>query len=161
MPSDVQRIYWDSCIVIAYFSNDPDKVNILEAVLDDVSKSDGRKKIVTSLVAKVEVSFVTAERTSKHLSEDVEKKIDNFWAEDSVLELIEFHDGIASLSRRIIRDGIPNGWRLKPMDAIHLASAKWLEVTEFHTYNLSDFQRYEKDMGFKICEPYVSQPKMF
>lgn len=106
------------------------------------------------------MAFIAAESQKKRLNDEVEKAIDEFWADDSVLELIEFHDGIAELARKIIRDGLPKGWKLKPLDAIHLATAKLIKATEFQTYDLSDCKRYESDLGIKICEPYVVQPKL-
>ena len=162
MDNAPQLIYWDSCVIISYFNNEPERITTIEAILEDVSQSGGKKKIVTSTVAKVEVAFVSAEKTELRLTDEAEKIIDDFWADDSVLELIEFHDDIAKLARGLIRDGIPRGWKtLRPMDAIHLATAKWIEASELHTYNLQDFERYQPQVGIKICEPYAIQPKLF
>ena len=46
------------------------------------------------------------------------------------------------------------------MDAIHLATAKWLGVDEFHTYD-TGLHKYAANLGFKIIEPYTPQPRLF
>ena len=60
-----------------------------------------------------------------------------------------------------MRDAIPHGWGLKPMDAIHLATAEWVNrrlftVEEFHTYDKLD--KYGFMIGIRIKEPYILQP---
>ena len=91
----------------------------------------------------------------------LKKILDEFWADDSVFEIVEFHDEIARMSRHLIRSSITSGQKvIKPMDAIHLATAKWVGVSEFHTYNLKDFQRFQPEVKFKICEPHIVQPKL-
>jgi len=64
-----------------------------------------------------------------------------------------------------MRDSVTRGWSLKPMDAIHLATAKWakdqmgLSVDEFQTYDLP-LGRYDALLGLQICEPYILQPPL-
>jgi predicted nucleic acid-binding protein len=157
-----QLIYWDSCVIIAYLNEDSNyDLKVLDAIVDEVGESNGKIKIVSSVFSKVEVVFDATEKTNNRLSPDAEKKIDDFWKDDSVLEVVEFHDGIVKLARTLIRESIPNGWRvLEKGDAIHLATAKWVGVSEFHTYDLSHLARYEQTIGFKICEPYTEQPRL-
>ncbi len=56
-----------------------------------------------------------------------------------------------------MRDGIPKGWTLKPVDALHLATAisDVVKASEFHTYD--DFKRYEAIAGIKIGPPSPQQ----
>ena len=63
-----------------------------------------------------------------------------------------------------MRDAITKGWSLKPLDAIHLATAQWLSsvgvtVDEVHTYDNS-LVKYGPIVGFSIMEPYAPQPRM-
>ena len=39
---------------------------------------------------------------------------------------VEFHQGIAQIAKALIREALIQGWSLRPADAIHLATAKWL-----------------------------------
>lgn len=148
--------YWDSCLFISYLGKHPDRISTLSAIVDLVEKGTSKAKIVTSVVAKVEVAFVENEPPTP----ENEQVIDNFWADDSVVELLEFHDQIAKLARDIVREAKLKGEKTKPLDAIHLATAISFNVTEFHTYNLIHFTWYQDKVKFKICEPYVTQPKL-
>ena len=63
-----------------------------------------------------------------------------------------------------MRDVLTRAWSLKPFDAIHLATAKWLaelagETIEFHTYS-KDLPSYEVITGYTICEPYLVQGRL-
>ena len=49
---------------------------------------------------------------------------------------------------------MPNEWSLKPMDAIHLATAQHLSVDAFHTYD-GKLEKYQPGLGLKIEEPYA------
>ncbi len=89
----------------------------------------------------------------------MESKIDLLWDHDSILELIEVHHEISSIARDLIRQALTNKWALKPLDAIHLASAKWLGIKEFFTYD-SALQKYSDYIECKILEPYVLQPNL-
>lgn len=142
---------------ISLLSKYPDRIGILEAIVDSIEKGDGRTKIVTSEVAKVEVAFVE----NKPITPESEQAIDDFWADDSVVELVEFHNQIGRLARKLIRESKARRFhKIKPIDAIHLASAISFNVTEFHTYNLDHFTWYQGDVKFKICEPYIAQPRL-
>lgn len=46
MPNEPQLIYWDSCVVIAYLNNEPGRIPTLEAILNEVGKSDGKGKLL-------------------------------------------------------------------------------------------------------------------
>jgi predicted nucleic acid-binding protein len=105
------------------------------------------------------VEFSVIESDIKALNDDIEQQIDSLWSDNSVIQLIEFHDSISSIARDIIRKGLPIGWKLKPMDAIQLASAKWINSKEFYTYD-PQLKRYTDIIGCKICEPYIEQPKL-
>ena len=48
---------------------------------------------------------------------------------------------------------------LKPMDAIHLATAKVHGAFEFHTYD-DGLDKYVPDIGFKISPPIANAPKL-
>ena len=72
--SNVHFIYWDANVFIKYLEADPNCIDTLEAILDDVARSKGKKKIITSVLAKVEVAFLAHERT-KGLDSTSEAKL--------------------------------------------------------------------------------------
>ena len=56
MPVKPQYIYWDACSFLAYIKMEPDRSPDVEAVLDEVERSKGDRRITTSLISKVEVA---------------------------------------------------------------------------------------------------------
>jgi hypothetical protein len=104
----------------------------------------------------VEVAFAKIEQDGKALEHDIEQKIDALWAPGSPVKLVEFHFGIAIEARAIIRAGLAAGWKLKPKDAIHLATARMSSCKEFHTYD-AGLGKYSDIVGLKIGPPLASQ----
>lgn len=76
------------------------------------------------------------------------------------MKLAEFHEVIGRDARTLMRRAIASGNSLKPLDAIHLATAARLKVVEFHTYDQRLF-KYTGIVGFSITEPAVVQPRLF
>src|SRR5690349_19556396 len=114
MPGKPQLIYWDSCVFLSYIDADKDRIDVLDAILDDIHRSNGAKKIVTSILTKTEVTASAQERATKILLPEVEQKIDALWNDDSVVGIIELHEGIAIRARTLIRKAFEQGWSLKP-----------------------------------------------
>ena len=161
MANRTQLIYWDSCVIIAYMNADPGRLPTIEEILQKVARSNGQMKLVTFMIAKVEVAFVALEKDERTIDPAVEKRFDAFWDDDSVIELVELHDEIAKLARTLMRQTIASGRRtLKPFDAIHLATAKSIGVTEFQTYNIKDFEQLSAALGLTVCEPQIDQPAL-
>jgi predicted nucleic acid-binding protein len=94
----------------------------------------GTLDIVTSTVTIVEVARGAQEQAGQ-LDADSVARIDALWAPPSPIKLVEFHRVIAAGARDLIRDGISRGWSLKPMDAIHLATAANIGASEVLTYD--------------------------
>ena len=61
----------------------------------------------------------------------------------------------------IMRTGMTKGWKLRAIDAIHLASAQWAQCYEINTYD-GKWDKY-KDIigGIEIREPFTESPKLF
>lgn len=52
------------------------------------------------------------------------------------IRTVELYPLVATRVRHLIREGVPRGWTgLRADDAVHLATAKDLDVSEFHTYD--------------------------
>lgn len=158
--SDKRLLYWDTDVFLSYLNEHPQRLPILEAILDEVEKSK-QDKIVTSAITKVEISWVAHEKLNRVLDPEEEKRIDSLWNDSAIVEVIEFNDEIALIARSLMRGGMMNGWKLRTFDAIQIASAEWVQATELNTYNLSDFKKFEEMIGIPIRNPYANQPKLF
>lgn len=158
--SEKRLLYWDTDVFLSYLNEDPQRLPILEAILDEVEKSK-QDKIVTSAITKVEISWVAYEKLNRVLIPEEEERIDSLWNDAAIVEVIEFNDEIALIARSLMREGMINGWKLRTFDAIQIASSEWVQATELNTYNLSDFKKFENIIGIPIRNPYANQPKLF
>lgn len=160
MPSRRRRIYWDSNCWLSLINAVPERMHTLKSLLSDSKNEMGDISLVTSVIANVEVAFAQSEYQGNRIDRDVETAIDAMWA-DTAVTLIEFHDRIALEARELIRSGLHREWRLKPMDAIHLATAKWLGVDEFHTYDKRLIKEgLSTHLGFPIREPSLTSLRL-
>lgn len=161
MKSENTLIYWDSCLFLSYINNEPGRSNVIEDLWDKVESDKG--KVITSTIAIVEVACASYERKNSSLSPEIQSQINNIWSDPSI-SLVEVNQQIAELARQLIRDAIPNGWVLKSKDAVHLASALWIDrnisrVGEFCTYD-AELTKYQSMIGINIKEPHVDQPRL-
>lgn len=154
---DIPRFYWDSCVFLSYVNADEGKVDDIESLLGYADK--GEIEIVTSNVSIVEVAFGASERNQSSLSEEMEVKIKKLWQPASPVMLVEFHTLIADEAKHLIRSGVPAGWSLKPMDAVHLATAQRLKVNELHTYD-EPLSKWASKVSYRITQPSPSTRKL-
>ncbi len=63
-----KRYYWDACVFLSEINANPDRVPIIEAILDDGDQ--GKAEIYTSILSIAEVAYAEAEKDSKVLDED-------------------------------------------------------------------------------------------
>jgi predicted nucleic acid-binding protein len=156
MPSPSRKLYWDACIFLHYINAEPRWVGIIEKLLEGASKSDGELLIVTSIISKVEVAFAGFEQRHGKLSKTAEQKIDKLWNDYTAILPIEVFDKITSDARQLVRKAniLKPKLALKPMDAIHFASAMYLAVDEFHTTDPKLLNpKYATLTGLKIKNP--------
>lgn len=156
--ADRRNVYWDANAFLSYVNGYAGRMPVLEALL---SSSD--VTIYTSVISRVEVAFGGVEQTNRRLDPAVEGLIGGLWANPDTI-IVECQDEIGEGGRRLMRETFPRGWRLKPADAIHLATARWLidagvRIGEFHTYD-TDLFKYSSVVGFTICEPNTAQPSL-
>ena len=150
MPDPVSVDYWDSCVFLSLIDPDSPRRAEIRQCMDEASK--GARRILTSTLTVTEVAFLSEERHSG-LSSIGRNTINALWVPPSPVTLVNYHYGIATQARDLIRDGMASGKMLKPADAIHLASALSLGVTHFETYNIDDFRRWDGTGGIKVREP--------
>jgi predicted nucleic acid-binding protein len=156
------QIYWDSNAFLSLLDGIPSRASALSDLIIEIRQQKGF--ILTSSESIVEVANVAEEKLHGRLDPDVEAKIDRMWNNHELIKMIDNGPHIAPIARRIIRDAIPNGWSLKPKDAVHLASCYWYNkfvyrVDEFHTYD-DRLCKFEVMIGVHICEPHVQQMRL-
>ena len=162
MPGNHNIVYWDANVFLSYVNEVPGRMPVLSALMEQ-SRND-EITIYTSALSRVEVAFSDSEQQARAPNPEIESQLDNLWANRNVVRAIETLPAISLNARGLIRAVLTYGWSLKPPDAIHLATARWLlnegiSVDEFHTYDASLF-KYADVVGFDVLEPYVEQRKL-
>ena len=156
MLSDLKTVYWDACVPLSYINGTADRIPHIEGLLQQSGKD---LQIITSIFTVTEVAFAKAEQDAKVLDATVEAKISTLWQVGAPIKLVEFYEVIAARARELMRAAIPRGWSLKPGDAIHLATADHLKVSEMHTYDEGLYRYKELTVThFPICRPVATQP---
>ncbi|MCU1286783.1 MAG: hypothetical protein JWO13_3133 [Acidobacteriales bacterium] len=150
-------IYWDACVPLSYINGHVDRLPHIEAMMKQARNKEFH--LITSTLSIVEIAWAKIEQDNKALDADSEAAISNLWVAGSPIELVEFYEEIGRKAQLLMRAGIPNGWNLKPADAIHLASADKLKVAAFHTYDpaLSKYSELT-ETKFPIHEPLSDAP---
>lgn len=154
---EVPRVYWDACVFLSYVNGLPDRLPDIDALLAEARR--GEIDILTSTISMVEVAFGRVEQDQTALSTEVEAKINRLWEPQSPVKMVEFHRLIAEDAQRLMRSGIPEGWSLKPMDAIHLCTARRTECGAFHTYD-GRLEKWTSKVGLPIGNPNPSNPQL-
>jgi len=138
--------------------NDSARLSHIRPLLDDAD--DNKLEIVTSALTIVEVAYAPYEKAASALDQSIEDAIAGLWAAGSPIRVVEVDGLTASGARRLVREGIASRRAIKPADAVHLATAMRLQVDALHTYNLKDFQRWQKPTGLAVCHPESDHPQM-
>ena len=163
MPDTPARIYWDANVFLSYVNAIPNRMPVLDALLE--KSASGAIVIYTSALSHVEVAFGASEKDRNMLNKEIEQKIASLWADTEAVVSVEYHEAIGETAKDLIRGSITEGWSLKPLDAIHLATAQWLlgagrTLAEFHTYDTGLF-KYKDIVGCPILRPHTLQSRMF
>lgn len=109
-------------------------------------------EIVTSVLTVTEVAWLSDEATSGIPDDRVAGLLDALWATLPGLRLVDIDALIAREARDLMRSALPHGWRLKPNDAIHLATARRLGAEAVHTYDRT-LWKYGELLGVPVHEP--------
>lgn len=159
MPTRPIRIYWDSSVFLSYINGDPDRLPTIDALLAQASES--KVHIVSSVISIAEVVFAAEEQEQRELDPQVVERIESILYDRSVVTLVEVTPTIARNARDIQRDGKFAGRSVKPMDALHLATATSLDPppSEIHTYD-SSWPRWAEALGIAVVEPRADQPRL-
>jgi len=116
----------------------------------------GEIELLTSAISRVEIAYIESEEQAGELDQQAEAAIDALWSPGAPIKTVELYDLIEHKARALIRQGITQEWgKLKPMDAIHLATAQQMAVVEFHTY-CKKLHRWDGALGFSVTEPQTA-----
>lgn len=133
MPKAPSRtICWDSCTFVSYIEGTRDRIRDLRAVFEEAINKEIR--LAASAVCITEVAFVAAERSGGP-SPQVEREIDKLWMPGSPIQIIDYSQLIASKAQKLLRHKLANDLHLKPLDAIHIATAMQIKATALHTFD--------------------------
>jgi len=155
MADEIQRIYWDACVFLSYINGVQSRVETIDELLNRARAGDF--EILTSSLSHAEVAFAEIEKSQGKLDAQIEKKIDEFWRPGSPIMTVEFYDLIGVEARALMRQGIAQGWgSLRAGDAMHLATAQRMKVSEMHTYD-DRLLKWDGHVAFPIREPFVAQ----
>jgi len=156
MADEPRRIYWDACVFLSYINGIPARLGPIDELLNQARA--GQVELLTSSLSQAEVAFADIEKAQGKLDPNVEQMIDDLWRPgSSPVKTVEFYDLIGLEARDLMRQGIAQGWgSLKSGDAMHLATAKRMEVAEMHTYD-DRIRKWDGHLAFPVQEPTVAQ----
>jgi predicted nucleic acid-binding protein len=155
MPDEPRRIYWDSNVPLSYLNEVTERVPILDELFRQARA--GEIELLTSVVSRVEIAYIQSEAKTSTLDSQADEAIDALWLPGGPIKTVELYDLIQDKARALIRQGVSQGWgKLKPIDAIHLATAQQIGVAECQTYD-TQLQKWDGAAGFPVVEPQTSQ----
>lgn len=152
MGKELQYYYWDACPFCAVFNKESGRVENCRQVLK--SAESGEIRIVTSALTVAEVVRV---QDMARLPREKEGILHDFFQHEFII-VVSVDWFVSTRARRLIFD-YPT---LKPMDAIHLATAIKGKAFEMHTYDKSLLDLTEK-IGvppMPIRHPSIPQPPL-
>ena len=159
MPTRREWLYWDSNVFLSYFNAENPRIQVLDALLQEMRASQGCRMIITSTYTIAEVVYVRAGSAEATDDQEMDDVMDFLWRDSSLLRFADLTQGLAQHARQLQRVAYRQGRTLDPDDAIHVATASWLQVPEMHTYD-SGLLSLDGQYSFRIREPYVRDPRL-
>ena len=154
--TDELQVYWDSCCWIGLINQEDRWFADLKTVFDSAQRGDAQLWISTITI--LEVVKVPSESGMPRPWPDANiAQVDNLFLQDYV-RTVQLDQQIARKAREIYRSTPSLGLR-KQMDAIHLATALFHNVDEFHTDDGEDLLDLDKALTcrdgrqLRICKP--------
>lgn len=136
--SKIPDRYWDSSAFIAYFKEEPGRVDLCQAVIDVAQR--GQTRIITSALTLSEVVHI---KGYEKLTPDFESDLGAFFEHD-FLVLVDLNRAISEFARQLM-------WRhrLRAYDANHLSTAIHADV---HFVDAFDDKLLKQDGKFNRAD---------
>ena len=154
--TDELQVYWDSCCWIGLINQEERWFGDLQSLFESAQRGDAQLWISTITI--LEVVKVPSEDGMPRPWPDANiAQVDNLFLQDYV-RTVQLDQQIARKAREIYRSTPSLGLR-KQMDAIHLATALFYSVDEFHTDDGEDLLCLDKTLTcrdgrlLRICKP--------
>ena len=147
----LQRRLWDSSVIIGYLAGDEAVYEPCRSIIEQAER--GELEIVVSALAAAEVAFL--ERYPQEESEDI---IREFFGRRYIV-LVAVDARMAAVARSLV-SRYRKEMRIKPADAIHLATAVQLSLPVLETTD-SDLLRFsglEGNPSVVVREPLYEGP---
>ena len=139
-----RRRYWDSTNWISLLAEDEvDRADICQNILNDMVA--GKLTVITSSWTLAEV---IRRRHSPGISSDDDQIITGFFRQHDNLVIHDVTRAIAEKARSLSREH-----RLRPADAVHLATALSSGADVFETWDMGDFSPLRGLVPLEIREP--------
>lgn len=150
-----KKVYWDACVFLEMIEEEEERRSGIEAILAEAEK--GKILIHTSILTIAEVTYAKSEKNQQALDQDIEERINALWLPSSLFVLVDVFRGIVIDAQKMAREALKNRTKIKPMDAIHLATAVRIGCAEFHTFD--DFKGHQEKLS-KVCGLKIGPPVM-
>lgn len=159
MQADPERVYIDSCVLLAYICGEPKRAADVEAVLDEAERE--QLELITSVITIGEVLYGAA-RGGVLLDPGVESQIDALWEPASPITLVDVTAAVAVRAREVRRDALMVGRSVPKLpDAIHLASAMLSQCDRLFTYETKRRRiLWRRWIGIPVEGPSVAAPRL-
>jgi predicted nucleic acid-binding protein len=159
MSDEPDRVYLDACVLLAYVTDEPDRANVVQSILDDARQA--RIKLLTSVLSIAEVAYVPSGADSD-IALDEDDAIDELWTPASPITLVDISETVARGARQVIRRATQSpGTGVRSADAIHLASAELHSCNWLFTYeNEATKTRWNNLIPPEVAEPFTSSPQL-
>jgi predicted nucleic acid-binding protein len=154
--------YWDACIFISVLQDERLPAAVSEGI-EEISKQAerGQSTVVTSVVSRIEVLDCKMPGAAST------KFLDLF--RTKAYQMINVDHRIADLAHEIRNAAISSGKKMTQMDAIHLATAIYYDVSELNTLDGSGKKRGLIDFDglqigrfstLRVCSPRAAQASL-
>lgn len=123
--------YWDSNVWLGLLNNEADKVDACKEQLERARQ--GQFKVICSAITLTEVVWLRGPDRQK-LPPSVNPQIEAFFKHDFI-SVRPVDRAIGEKARRLVWEFADSPEKLKPYDAVHVATAVMLNIPILHTYD--------------------------